>query len=398
MQSVRQEEQGLGEPRLRIGVSGLGRGFMLMLPTLKSHPKVTLVAAADPRAEARARFEAEFHGRAYADFASLCADPDIDLIYIATPHQFHAEQCIAAAGAGKAILVEKPMALTMDECRAMVRAARDNAVPLIVGPSHAFDAPVACAAGLVAGGTYGAARMITALNFSDYLYRPRRPEELDCAQGGGVVFGQAVHQIDVVRRLAGSRVHSVRAQTGMWDDARPVDGAYAAFLSFENGAVASLTCSGYGRFDSDALCDWIGETGRHRDPDEYGGARRRLQNLDAAAETELRLDRGYGRAQDAPAEPAAFHEHFGFIVVSCEHADLQLRPWGVLVHANTERVRHDLPPPTVPRREVIDECYEAVINGAAPVHDGAWGMATMEVCFALLRSSRDRREIVLGNR
>jgi phthalate 4,5-cis-dihydrodiol dehydrogenase len=111
---------------------------------------------------------------------------------------------------------------------------------------------------------------------------------------------------------------------------------------------------------------------------------------------ELRLERGYGREQPTPAEPAAFHEHFGFIVVSCEQADLQLRPWGVVVHGNLEREMHELPPPSVPRREVIDECYEAVFNGTAPLHDGAWGIATMEVCFALLRSSRERREVMLG--
>jgi phthalate 4,5-cis-dihydrodiol dehydrogenase len=385
----------LSERKLRIGVSGLGRGFMLMLPTFTSHPKATLVAAVDPRAEARTRFEADFGGRAYGDFAALCTDPNIDLIYVASPHQFHAEQAIAAAHAGKGVLVEKPMALSLEECRAMTDATRVNDVPLIVGPSHAFDAPVACASRLIATGAYGPVRMITALNFTDYLYRPRRSEELSSAQGGGVVFGQAVHQVDVVRQLAGSAVRSVRAQAGVWDAARPVDGAYTAFLSFESGAVASLTYSGYGHFDSDALCDWVGETGSRRNPDDHGAARRRLQNLDAAAEAELRSDRGYGRAQTAAAAPAAFHEHFGFIVVSCEHADLQLRPWGVLVHGNTERVRHELPTPMVPRREAIDECYEAVVNGVAPLHDGNWGIATMEVCIALLRSSQERREIEL---
>lgn len=387
----------MSERTLRVGVSGLGRGFMLMLPTLTSHPKLALVAAADPRVEARTRFEAEFGGRAYGDVAALCADANIDLVYIAAPHRFHAEQAIAAAQARKAVLVEKPMALTLQECRAMADAARANAVPLIVGPSHAFDAPVAYARKLIASGAYGPVQMITALNFTDYLYRPRRPEELDAAQGGGVVYGQAVHQVDVVRRLAGSAVRSVRAQTGVWDGARPVEGAYTALLTFENGAAASLTYSGYGHFDSDALCEWVGETGRTRDPDDYGGARRRLQGLDAAAEAELRVERGYGRAQTVAQPPAAsFHEHFGFIVVSCERADLQLRPWGVHVHGNTERVRYQLPRPTVPRREVIDECYDAIVHGIAPLHDGNWGADTMRVCIALHRSSRERREIVLS--
>ena len=71
--------------------------------------------------------------------------------------------------------------------------------------------------------------MITALNYTDFLYRPRRPEELDTAQGGGAVFNQAAHQVDIVRLLGGGRVKSVRAATGAWDrdaaDRRRVFGA-----------------------------------------------------------------------------------------------------------------------------------------------------------------------------
>ena len=63
--------------------------------------------------------------------------------------------------------------------------------------------------------------MINAINYTDYLYRPRRPEELDTALGGGAIFNQAAHQIDIVRLLGGGRVASVRAATGAWDITRP---------------------------------------------------------------------------------------------------------------------------------------------------------------------------------
>ena len=77
--------------------------------------------------------------------------------------------------------------------------------------------------------------MITSLNFTDFLYRPRRPEELDTARGGGAVFNQAAHQVDVVRLLATGDVRSVRAATGNWDPARPTEGAYACLLQLEGG-------------------------------------------------------------------------------------------------------------------------------------------------------------------
>ena len=133
---------------------------------------------------------------------------------------------------------------------------------LIVGHSHSFDAPILRTRELIASGEYGAVRMITALNYTDYLYRPRRPEELDTAQGGGAIFNQAAHQVDIVRLLGGGRVKSVRAQTGAWDAARPTEGAYAALLTFESGAFASLTYGGYGHFDSDEFSGWIGEMGQ----------------------------------------------------------------------------------------------------------------------------------------
>src|SRR2546430_16530703 len=86
---------------MRIGAAGLGRAFTLMAPTLAADKRVALVAAADPRAEARAQFERDFGGRAYATVDELCADRDVDALYVATPHQFHAAHARLAFAAGK---------------------------------------------------------------------------------------------------------------------------------------------------------------------------------------------------------------------------------------------------------------------------------------------------------
>ena len=111
------------------------------------------------------------------------------------------------------MLVEKPIALTLDDAQTMIEAARSAGVHLIVGHSHSFDAPILRARELIAGGDYGAVRMISAFNYTDFLYRPRRPEELDTAKGGGVLFNQAPHQVDVVRLLGGGLIRSVRTVT-----------------------------------------------------------------------------------------------------------------------------------------------------------------------------------------
>src|SRR5690606_28790375 len=136
----------------------------------------------------------------------------------------------------KAVLVEKPMAIDLAQCTRIVDIVNETGVTLIVGHSHSFDGPVLHAARLLRAGEFGPVRMLTALNYTDFLYRPRRPEELDTAQGGGVVFSQGAHQIDIVRLLLGGKATSVRTQTGRWDAQRPTEGAYAALLGFEGGA------------------------------------------------------------------------------------------------------------------------------------------------------------------
>jgi phthalate 4,5-cis-dihydrodiol dehydrogenase len=377
---------------LNIGVVGLGRGFVLMAPTFRADARCRLVAAADPRPEAQARFATEFGGHSYVSAEDLCAHPAVDVVYVASPHQFHAEQSIVAARAGKHVLVEKPMALDLGQCAAMVAAARQAGTHLIVGPSHGFDAPVALAADLIAHGVFGGVRMVSALNYTDFLYRPRRREELDTALGGGVVFSQAAHQIDVVRRLVGAPVTSVRAHVGSWDPARPADGAYTAFLTFAGGAVASLTYSGYARFDSDELMGWVGETGRDKDPKAYGAARRRLAA--AVSEADLKVERAYG-ATGAEAELVPHHEHFGPVIISCERADLRPTADGVIVHADDATTFHPAPPATIPRQGVIDEVWNAVVEGRPPLHSGEWGLDNLAVCLAILRSSAEGREVAI---
>ena len=388
---------------VRLGVAGLGRAFTLMLPTFLGDGRVKLVAGCDPRAEARAQFERDFRAPAYADIDALVRDGAVEAVYVASPHQFHAAQTRVAAAHGKHVLVEKPMALTLAECDAMIADCRAAGVRLIVGHCHSFDSPYLRARDIVASGEMGRVHMIQALNYTDFLYRPRRPEELRTEAGGGVVFSQAAHQVDVVRLLAGNgnRVTRVRAVLGAWDLARPTEGAYAALLWFDDGVFAVVAYSGYGHFDSDEWCGWTGEMGTPKRPQDYGAARRRLAGVDSAEEeTRLKSAATFGgpayRAPPAVANgAAALHQHFGPVIVCCECGDLRPVPDGVWVYGDQRREHRTLPAPAVPRFEVIDELHAAVVGGVPPLHDGPWARATLEVCLALLRSAGERRDVEL---
>ncbi|MBX9760939.1 MAG: Gfo/Idh/MocA family oxidoreductase [Beijerinckiaceae bacterium] len=395
---------GTSQRKLRMGVAGLGRAFSLMLPTLVMDERIEIVAGADPRPEARARFEQDFSGCAYARVEDMCADPRVEVVYISTPHQYHVENVAAAAASGRHILCEKPMALSVAECLKMIEAAEKAGVALVVGHSHSFDAPVRRAREIVESGAYGDVRMMSGMDYTDFLFRPRRAEELDTSKGGGVIFNQAPHQVDNVRFIGGGMVKSVRAVTGAWDASRRTEGAYSALLTFESGAAASITYSGYAHFDSDELVEWIAESGLPKNPDAYGATRRALAGVSGEAEYALKSQVNYGGERyggfdPAKAKPAAerFHQNFGLLVVSCDGADLRPTSKGVMIYDDRERRLDAVPVPAVPRREVIDELHAAIVDGVAPVHDGRWGLATMEVCFAILASAREGREVSMSH-
>ncbi|WP_407496655.1 Gfo/Idh/MocA family oxidoreductase [Pseudooceanicola sp. MF1-13] len=378
---------------VRLGVAGLGRAFMLTLPAFQADPRVRLVAAAAPREESRTAFEAEFGGTGHATVEALAADPQVEAIYVATPHQMHADHVIASLEGGKHVLVDKPISVSIEDADRMVAASRKTGCHLIVGPSHSFDAPVALARQMIESGEFGNLRMVQAFNYTDFLYRPRRPEELRTEEGGGVLFSQGIHQIDMVRLLCGGQASQVFAMTGAWDPERPTEGAYSALVNFEGGAFATLTYSGYAHFDSDIWMDNIGELGAAKNAADYGRARAALVGLDADSEARLKTTRTFG--QGALPAHATRHEHFGPVIALCDRADLRLTPGGVEVFGDTERRFVEAPVGPVPRKEVVDALFDAVRLDRAPAQTGAWGLASLEVCHAILTSAESGTPVAL---
>jgi phthalate 4,5-cis-dihydrodiol dehydrogenase len=375
-----------------LGVAGLGMAGAVMVQAAAAHPGYALRAAADPHAGPREAFARDFNASAYADTKELCADPAVEVIYVATPHQFHAPHAIMAAEHGKHVILEKPMALTLADCDAIIAAVERNKVHLIVGHTHAFDPAVRAMRGMIARGELGKLGMINSFNYTNYLYRPRRPEELDTSKGGGILFNQVPHQIDTVRLLAGGLVKSVRAHTNVLDPSRPTEAGCVAFLQFENGAAASLVYGGYDFFDSDEWHFGIGERGAPK-PIAHGGARRALAQV--KEESGLRTKNYAYGATSAPLPP--HQPHFGLTIVTCAGGEMRASADGVIVYGRDGAREVAVPRGEgMPgRQEVLDDMFMSIRTGKKPVHDGRWGKATLEVALAIQRSSREGREIAL---
>src|ERR1051325_180380 len=231
---------------LKLGVAGLGSAGRAVVRDLSQAPGVALTAVADVRQAALEPFRLNPAVKIFAEVEAMCRSADVDAVWIATPNAFHAAHAVAAAANGKHIVCEKPMAVSLAECDRMIAAAEANHVKLLM-PSKAGDPPVEKMRALVAGGTLGRVIQISSWNYKSWLNLPRLPGELDRARGGGVVFRQGAHQIDIVRAIAGGAVKSVRASAGRWRPGVDSEGDYTAFLEFADGTPAAVVFNGYGQ-------------------------------------------------------------------------------------------------------------------------------------------------------
>jgi phthalate 4,5-cis-dihydrodiol dehydrogenase len=381
-----------GQPPLRLGIAGLGLAGAFMIRAAAIHPRIQLCAGMDPLPRPRAAFAQRFGTKVYADFQELCRDPAVEAIYIASPHRFHATQAIEAMEHGKHVLVEKPLSLTLDECDGVVAASERTGMRLIVGHTHAFDPNVREMHRIIESGELGRVGMILAFNYNDFLLRPHRADEFDPVTGGGIVFNQVTHQVEILR-LLGGRVRAVRASIGSLDRARAAAGHCTAFLEFESGAAASLTFSGYDFFDSDEWHHWIAEGGAPKQPNRHGSTRGAF--LSRSSDHVVHEDLGFGGRILPDEQP--YLPHFGLIIVTCERGDMRLSPEGILIHGidGTREVAVPRGPGRPGQGDALDALWQVLREGRSNIHDARWGRDTIEVVLALVQSSKARREVLL---
>ena len=391
--------------KLKIGMIGVGVGGTEMLPAMDAMPELDLFAGADTDPVTLAHFKERYtEARAYASAEEMVKDPDLEAVWVSSPNRFHAEHAILAANHGKHVVVEKPMALDLREAEAMIEAADRNNVKLLAGHTRSFTLPVRAMRKVLQSGRVGELRAITLVAYSDWMLRPRTADELDPNQGGGMVYRQAPHQIDTVRMIGGGKVRSVRAQSGQWMPERSIPGYYSAFMEFENGVPATITHNGYGYFMGGEMVTW-GHANQRYTPEQRVEVRRQMRaktRNEAFDKQELRVGGGiwqeiFKQEYHEPWVP----EDLGIVIISAERGDLRHSPYGIYVYDDAGQHDIEIKPDRAmgigQRRAELEELYDAVVHGKPVWHDGRWGMATLEVCLAIIRSSRERKEILLSH-
>ena len=234
----------MSEP-LRVGLIGAGSIAAKHLEVFAAHPQRLRLAAVCDINETAARAAAAALGveRVFVDFRRMLDEVELDAVDICSVHDVHAEQAIAAARRGLHVLVEKPMAVSMEQCVAMVAEARKAGVRLMVAQNQRYKANYRAIRNVVRSGELG--RILCARVESQSARAARSSERswlFDGSRaGGGVVISLALHRVDLLRFLVGE-IRRVFAHCRTTDP-RYVNGAEnwaTALFEFEDGALGEM--------------------------------------------------------------------------------------------------------------------------------------------------------------
>jgi phthalate 4,5-cis-dihydrodiol dehydrogenase len=237
--------------------------------------------------------------------------------------------------------------------------------------------------------------MLQNWRYVDWLYQPRTQEELAPGWGSGLLWRQGPHQFDLLRTIGGGLVRSLRGSTLNLDQKRGVDGAYTAFLEFEDGTACSAMCSGYDHFDSRHLVGGFDGKAALAEPGRHARARAKLAAHDAAWEEAQAAGERYGGGTGGDGGNSSGWLVRGPLLASFEGADVRFSRAGLIVDGNDAQREIDLSAGGDGRDGRLVTFYRSIAEGRPLPADGKWGKATQEVLVAMEQSSKARAEIRL---
>lgn len=227
--------------KLGFGVIGCGRIAPKHAESITAISDAELVAVCDIVPEKAEEFARLYKAEPYLDYRELLQRDDIDIVTIATPSGNHAEIGIAAAKAGKHVMVEKPMSMTLKEADSLIQACHDNNVKLSVIHQNRYNKSIktlraAMEAGRFGKLTHGQATIRWNRNDDYYTQAPWRGTKL---QDGGVLMNQSIHNIDLLQWMMGP-VESVFGYTTTALRPIEMEDVAGAVIRFKNGAIGLI--------------------------------------------------------------------------------------------------------------------------------------------------------------
>jgi predicted dehydrogenase len=240
---------------LKVGIIGTGNIAKSHADALATLPELKLIAVSEIDQTKGESFAAERQCTWYADYHQMLRQESLDAVAVCLPHHLHFEAGMAVLNAGRHLLMEKPMANTVEECDALVAKAAEKNLKIVVGQTHQYYTALQEAKRLLQEGAIGQLTMIIDTVYGYYNWEKRLPWFLDPAKGGGgPLMNTGPHQIDHLLYLAGAEPVYVRAAVGHNRPEYQIESDILAHIEFANGVAASLLlCQGY-TFKTDQIC------------------------------------------------------------------------------------------------------------------------------------------------
>lgn len=231
------------QPPVSLGFVGCGvvteRGH---LPGLRSVPMARVAALSDIDENRLVRVADRFHvQRRYTDFRALIDDPAVDAVAVCVPAQFHVQVASEVLDAGKHLFIEKPLALSLDDCDLLIRRSAEAPGKTMVGFNLRWHRLIQDARSLIAAGALGTPELVRSILTSGTRYSHDVPAwRKERTAGGGEFLETAVHHLDLWRFLLETEIEETFAvsKSEQWDDE-----SATIIARLGNGALATAVFS-----------------------------------------------------------------------------------------------------------------------------------------------------------
>ncbi len=234
-------DNGRKDGALNFGILGAGRIASRHADSIWARGDARLIAVCDTSKDRASRMASQYGATAYADYDEMLSRPDLDVVCICTPSGLHAEGGIRAARAGKHVLVEKPMALSLADADSLSATCKEMGVKLSVVLQNRYNAPMKRLREAVEAGRLGRLLLATV---TVRWYRPQEYYSGDdwhgtWAMDGGALMNQAIHHIDALQWMMGE-VESVFAYTATLAHQIEAEDTGVAVVRFAGGSLGSV--------------------------------------------------------------------------------------------------------------------------------------------------------------
>lgn len=231
---------------IRTALIGYGKVAHLHVSALQSSPLATCVAVCGRNVDKATAFAQQYDLKAYTDLRQMIEEQGIQVIIVCTPHPAHADSAVIAAEMGVHVLVEKPLASSLDDCNAMIQACEKSGVKLGVISQRRFYEPALRVRRAIDEGKIGKPILGTVhmLGWRDQAYYESDPWRGTWEhEGGGLLVNQAPHQLDLLLWYMGE----IAELTAYWENLNhpyiEVEDTAVAILRFKNGGLGNIVLS-----------------------------------------------------------------------------------------------------------------------------------------------------------